>query len=121
MKEPIQAVASWRGAARVENVRRRSYLLQGLVLAVVPAALFVPAAAFFTICPPEYGSTIMAIILVAFAGSEILAGWNLSRVLQRRLDWLGGTAIGGMFLAALVLGAVAWGFIAPVLASRSGF
>jgi len=54
-----------------------------------------------------------------FLLAEVWAGWKLSRVVERRLDWINGLAILGLLITALVLAATAWGFIAPICASRS--
>ncbi len=105
----------------MRDVERKSLLLQGLVLATAPAILFVPAFALFTICPPEYATLVITFILIVFAGSEILAARNLSRVLGRPFDWMNGSAVVGLLLALIVLFGVAWGFVAPVLARRAGY
>jgi phosphotransferase system glucose/maltose/N-acetylglucosamine-specific IIC component len=105
----------------MDDVEKKSLLLQGLVLAAVPAILFVPAFALFTICPPEYATLVITFILIVFAGLEILAGWNLSQVLGRPFDWMSGSAVVGLLMALIVLFGVAWGFIAPELARRAGY
>jgi hypothetical protein len=105
----------------MKDLQRRSCLWRGLIFAGIPAVLFVPAFALFTICPPEYGSEIMVAILVVFGGSEVVAGWQFSRILRHKLDWLSGGALVGLLLATVVLVGIAWGFIAPIFARRAGF
>ena len=104
----------------MDNSARKHQLRQGFLTASIPAVLFFPAVAFLTICPPKYGLVGMRTMAAAFLFAEIWAGWKLLRVLERRLDWVNGLAVLGLVVAVLVLAATAWGFIAPIRASRSG-
>lgn len=104
-----------------DTAERKSLLWWGLLLASIPAILFIPAFALFTICPPRYGSVVMTIVLIVFAASEVLAGWKLSRIVRRPLDAASIGAIVGMLLALMVLIGVAWGFLAPFFARRAGY
>ena len=105
----------------MDAIQRKLNLVQGIALAGIPAVLFFPAVALLTICPSGYAETIMAVILLGFDGSEILAGWKLGRVLRHGVDWLGVGAILGLILDAVVTAGVVWGFIAPIVARRSGY
>jgi hypothetical protein len=100
---------------------RKSLLWWGLLLASIPAILFLPAFALFTICPPQYGPVVMTVILIAFAASEVVAGWKLARIVRRPLDWMSGGAIVGLLVALIILMGVAWGFMAPYFARRAGY
>lgn len=103
----------------MEYTERKHHLWQGLLIAAIPALLFFPAVAFLTVCPPKYGLLGMTTMGVGFLCVEVWAVWKLFRVVQRKLDWINVSAILGLLLAALVLAATAWGFIAPIRASRS--
>jgi hypothetical protein len=103
------------------EIKRKVHLRQGLLLAAVPAVLFLPAVALLTVCPPEYGIAIMRATAVVFAADEIFAGWRLLGVLERKLDGRSVAAIGGLLLALLMLVAIAWGFVAPSFARRAGY
>ncbi len=100
---------------------RKSHLRWGLLLASAPAILFLPLVALLAICPPRYGPVIMMVVLIVFAVGEVVAGWKLSQIVRRPLDWVSGAAVTGMFVAVVVLIAVAWGFIAPHIAKRAGY
>jgi hypothetical protein len=100
---------------------RKSLLGLGLLLASIPAILFFPAFALFTICPPQYGPVVMTVILILFAASEVVAGLKLSRIVRRPLDWVSSGAVVGLLVALIVLLGVAWGFIAPYFARRAGY
>jgi hypothetical protein len=101
--------------------KRKSLLWWGLFLASIPAILFFPAFSLFTICPPRYGAVIMAVILILFAASEVLAGWKLLRILRRPLDWVSAGAFLGLIVALIILIGIAWSFIAPYFARRAGY
>ena len=97
----------------MEHGERKHRLWQGLSAACVPAVLFFPAVALLTICPPNYGLWGMRAIGAVFLFSEIFSGWIFVGVIQRKLDWINGLAFLGLLVAAVVLAATAWGFIAP--------
>jgi hypothetical protein len=91
-------------------LKRKSLLLRGLVVAAIPAVLFVPAVALFTICPPNYAVFVLAFI------------WSFSHVLARPfLGWMNASAVVGLLLSLIVLAGASVGFIAPVLARPAGY
>jgi hypothetical protein len=98
----------------MENQERKHHLTQGFLVASIPALLFFPAVALLTVCPPIYGLLGMRILGAGFLCAELWAGWKLFRVVRRKPDWMSGLAILGLLIAALVLAATAWGFIAPI-------
>lgn len=49
-----------------------------------------------------------------FLCAEVLAGWKLIQIIERKFDWVNGLAILGLVIAVLVLAAAAWGFVAPI-------
>ena len=101
----------------MEYVERKHHLWQGFLVASIPVLLFVPAVAFLTVCPPKYGLLGIRTMGAGFLCAEVWAGWKLIRIVERKFDWISGLAILGLLIAALVLAATAWGFIAPIRAS----
>lgn len=93
---------------------------RGLVAALLPAALFLPAVGLLTVCPPRYGVAAMQVIGAAFLFTEVWATCKLFLTLERRFDWINGLAVLGLLVAVLVLAATAWGFIAPIRARSRG-
>jgi len=98
----------------VTQQERKKILLQGLPFAVLPAALFIPALALFTIYGPDFGPPLMRLLAVAFTLSEIRAMFNFVRMFQWKLDALSLSSLGLSLIAALVILACIYGFIPPL-------
>jgi uncharacterized membrane protein YfcA len=95
----------------MDQIERRAGLIRGIVLALIPAILFLPVVAMLTICPHDYAQYVLLPIMVAFSISEVVAGWQLSHVLKNKFDLLSVGAVAGLLVGALVLAAIVWGYI----------
>ncbi|MBI4461504.1 MAG: hypothetical protein HY653_01230, partial [Acidobacteria bacterium] len=91
----------------VEATRRKKYLWMGLPLAVFPAVIFVPAFAFFTICPPfELAWLGALLVLGGCVISEVFAFSSLLRSYHRVVDWIGIISLLFISIPAVFLGLV---------------
>ena len=88
---------------------RKQRVWRGLLLALIPAVLFVPMIVAFTVCPPAYASQGIRITAALFLFVDVWASWKLISVMQRRFDWINGVAVCGMLLVVVVVGALVWG------------
>jgi len=57
----------------MDTTRRAALLKRGLALALIPAVIFVPVVAFFSVCPPSFGLMGARIALILFLASDIWA------------------------------------------------
>jgi len=88
---------------------RGKRFLQGATFVLIPAALLIPAVAFFTLCPPAYARIVFTALLVVFAASEGLGLAKLYSCLARKLDML---TFGTMLCSVIgvsVLVVIVWG------------
>ena len=83
-------------------------------MVLVPAALLIPAIAFFTICPPAYAKIGLTTLVTIFAASEIWGLVKLYGCVARKLDLATVTGVLCGAIGILVLAAIAWG-VQPAL------
>ncbi len=90
--------------------KRRRRLRNGILLAFVPAFLFLPATAFLTVCPPDYGPTAMKDLAVGFILSELCALWNLCHLIPAKPGegHIRAAALAGIVVAVFVLAITSW-------------
>jgi hypothetical protein len=88
---------------------RTKRFLQGAVLVLVPAALLIPAIAFFTICPPAYAKIIFTALLAVFTASAALGLVRLFGCFTRQLDLVAIGTIVCSVIGLAVLAVIAWG------------
>ena len=90
---------------------RTRRFFQGALLVLIPAALIIPATAFFTICPPGYARSVFLPLLAVFTVSEIFGLIRLFGCLSRKLDSVVIGAILCFIMSFLVLGFTALGLL----------
>jgi hypothetical protein len=101
----------------MEDEERKFGLWRGLLLALVPALLFFPAAGFLTICPPAYGLPVMVTISLAFLWSATAAIRTLWTIRRRAFDWINLVAVVGILFGSVVVPLVVYGLVVPVLSN----
>jgi len=94
---------------------RPAILKQAVPFSLLPAALFMPAVAFLTICPRTYSVVIMKVIAIAFIASELRALLLLVRSIEwklgRRADWVSVVALPMLLVAVVVILLCVYGLV----------
>ena len=87
----------------MEKLERKSHLLLGLILAIVPAVLFLPALMMLMIYYPGCGNPWLWVVGAVFLCSETVAIRKLMQARTGRFDWINLLSTLGTVLAALVI------------------
>jgi hypothetical protein len=93
----------------VNDKKRVSRFRAGLLCVLIPIALFVPALAFLTICPPEHAEGMMIVFLSTATISELLGLRKLLLVCERTFDLLTVVSICGVLFDIAFVTLLVWG------------
>jgi hypothetical protein len=100
---------------------RPAILRRALPFSLLPAALFMPAVAFLTICPRTYSVVIMKVIAIVFVASELRALPLLLRSVEWKLgrsaDWVSAVALPILIIALLVILLCTYGLVLGAFAN----
>jgi hypothetical protein len=90
----------------------KQLLKLGLAFAMVPAALFFPAVAALTVCPPSYGPALMTTLAIGF-----ICSWSFAIVLLSKARMLSHDDLAvlaflwvGIAISALGISFTIWAF-----------
>ena len=98
----------------VDDMRTRSFF-QGAILCLIPALLFIPAAAALTVCPRPYGTLAMKVVAVVFLVSAGYGIRKLGRVVRRKIDLTSIMALVCSLVGLVVVAGCVYGFEALFL------